>query len=148
PADLGDACWDGAGNMVSNGLCPGTNTPVPGAPALSVGVVPIYATPRMIAGDAITTDANKCQLKPLNRGDNYGPLGFSDAQWMQMQALFPTGVCDFSKPGVSQQGTIPWQTYQDAGGNVIYGGQPLPPAPANSGGGWASPAFEEFSATQ
>jgi hypothetical protein len=145
PADLGDQCWDGVGNKVSDGLCPGTNTPVPGAPALSVGVVPIYATPRMIAGDAISTDTNKCQLKPLNRSDNYGPLGFTDAQWAQMQQIFPDGVCDYSKPGVSQQPTIPWQTYQNADGSVIYGGTPLPPAPANSGGGWAGPAFEVFS---
>ena len=44
-----------------------------------------------------------------------------------MQTIFPDGVCDFSAPGVSQQGTIPWQTYQDdaAGGAVIHGGTPL-----------------------
>ncbi|TXH05990.1 MAG: carboxypeptidase regulatory-like domain-containing protein [Nevskiaceae bacterium] len=144
PSDIGDQCYDGVGNKLTDGLCPGTNSPVPGSAALSVGVVPVYATPRMVAGDAITTDANKCQLKPLNRNDNYGPLGastFTDAQWAQMQALFPTGVCDFSKPGVSQQGTVAWQTYQDPAGNVIYGGTALPAPPANSGGGWASPAF-------
>jgi hypothetical protein len=52
-------------------------------------------------------------------------------------------VCDFSKPGVSQQGTVPWQTYQDDsnGGAVIYGGQPLGAAPANSGEGWTSPTY-------
>jgi hypothetical protein len=92
----------------------------------------------MVAGDAITTDANKCQLKPLQRSDytlNAGPvpvpIPFTDAEWSQLQAIFPSGVCDFSKPGVSQQGTIPWQTYQDAQGNVIYGGSPLGPAPTS-----------------
>jgi hypothetical protein len=144
PAGLGDQCWDGAGQKLTNGLCPGVT--VPGSPALSIGVVPVYATPRMMAGDSIATDTNKCQLKPLNRSDNYGPLGFSDAEWAQMQALFPDGVCDFSKPGVSQQGTVPWQTYQDAGGSVIYGGRALPAPPANSGGGWAAAAFGPFPA--
>ncbi|MGH8561365.1 MAG: DUF6351 family protein, partial [Nevskiales bacterium] len=139
PADLGDQCYDGVGQKLTDGLCP--RVTVPGSPALSVGVVPVYATPRMMAGDSITTDTNKCQLKPLNRSDNYGPIGFSDAEWLQMQALYPDGVCDFSKPGVHQQDTIPWQTYQDANGNVIYGGTPLPLPPANSGGGWASKAF-------
>ncbi len=128
PADLGDACYDGIGNQLLSQLC-------------GEVIVPVYGTPRTVAGDAITTDANKCQLKPLNRGDNYGPLPFSDAQWAQMQSLFPSGVCDFSKPGVSQQPTVPWLTYQDAQGSVIYGGKSLPPAPANSGSGWASPAF-------
>jgi hypothetical protein len=118
PSDLGDACYDGNGNKVSDGLCP-------------PGVVPIYGTPRTVAGDAITTDANKCQLKPLNRSDNYGPIPFIDAQWTQLQSLFPNGVCDFSKPGVDQQPTIPWMTYQDARGRVIYGGRPLGPAPAS-----------------
>ncbi len=128
PADLGDACFDGVGNQLSSQLCGSL-------------IVPVYGTPRTVAGDAITTDTNKCQLKPLNRGDKYGPTAFTDAQWAKMQTLFPDGVCDFSQPGVNQQPTIPWQTYQDAQGSVIYGGQALPPAPANSGGGWASSAF-------
>jgi hypothetical protein len=131
PSDLTDECWSGIGIQISNQLCGDV-------------IVPVMGTPRTVAGDAITTDANKCQLKPLNRSDNYGLIPFTDAQWAQMQALFPDGVCDFSKPGVSQQPTIPWQTYQDSGGNVIYGGKPMPQAPANSGGGWASPAFQTF----
>jgi Tannase-like family of unknown function (DUF6351) len=134
PSDLGDQCYSGAGVKVADGLC----GPV---------VVPVYGTPRMVAGDAITTDTNKCQLKPLNRNDDYGPLGaatFTDAQWAQLQKVFADGVCDFSKPGVSQQGTVPWQTYQDTNGRVIYGGAALPAAPANSGSGWASPAFAVF----
>jgi len=111
PQDLTDECWSGTGQMVSSGLCP-------------PGVVNVEATPRMEAGDAITTDDNKCQLKPLSRGD-YPGITFSDAQWAQLQKAFPAGVCDFSKPGVDQQPTIPWLTYQDARGRVIYGGQPL-----------------------
>ena len=39
------------------------------------------------------------------------------------QTAFPTGVCDWRRPGVDQADTIPWQTYQDAGGNVVYGGR-------------------------
>ena len=104
-------------------------------------VVPIYGTPRTVAGDAISVDTNKCQLKPLNRSDDYGPTPFTDDQWSRMQALFPEGVCDFSKPGVNQQPTIPWQTYQDRNGSVIYGGTALPPPPAGSGIGWSAPAF-------
>jgi len=128
PADLGDECWDGAGVKVHDGLCGET-------------VVPLYGTPRTVAGDAITVDTNKCQLKPLNRSDDYGSTPFTDAQWSQMEALFRDGICDFSKPGVSQQATIPWQTYQDGNGSVIYGGTALPPAPAGSGSGWSAPAF-------
>ncbi|NGY05852.1 DUF6351 family protein [Solimonas terrae] len=132
PGDLTDECWDGAGQKLSNQLC-------------SSLVVPIFGTPRTVAGDAITTDTNKCQLRPLNRNDDYGPTAFTDDQWAQMEALFPNGVCDFSKPGVSQQGTIPWLTYQNSSGNVIYGGTPLAAAASNDGIGWTSPAFRGFS---
>ena len=59
----------------------------------------------------------------------------------RLQAAFPSGVCDWSEPGIGQQPTIAWQTYQDRKGRVIYGGRPLGPAPARSGGGWASDTF-------
>jgi hypothetical protein len=126
PGDLTDRCYDGIGNMLSAGLCPDA-------------VVPVYGTARMVAGDQITTDANKCQLQPLQHSlYNYTvggvsvPVPFTDTEWAELQQTFPNGVCDFSKPGVDQQPTIPWLTYQDASGNVVYGGQPLGPPPAST----------------
>ena len=91
----------------------------------------VEGTPRTVAGDHITTDDNKCQLKPLNRNGDYGPVAFTDPQWAQMQSTFPSGVCDFSKPGVEQQGAVPWMTYQDGQGGVIYGGRPLGAPPTS-----------------
>jgi hypothetical protein len=101
-----------------------------------------FATPRVVAGEAISTDNMECQLKPLQRSD-YGSIAFTEEQWNALQASFPTGVCDFSKPGVDQQQTIPWQTYQDdgKGGEVVYGGKALGAAPVNSGEGWTSATF-------
>src|SRR3954454_8862012 len=98
------------------------------------------ATPAMVAGEGVETNKNKCALKPLRRSDYY-PVELSDSQWAQLQTAFPTGVCDWSKPGVDQADTISWQTYQDAHGNVIYGGRALGHAPTGSGGGWTSAAF-------
>jgi hypothetical protein len=66
---------------------------------------------------------------------------FSDAQWSQLQQLFPHGVCDYSRPGVGQQPTVPWQTYGDSKGGHVYGGRRLGVAPAGSGTGWTSPVF-------
>lgn len=126
PVDLTDRCYDGLGTMLSAGLCPQP-------------VVPVYGTARMVAGDQITTDANKCQLQPLSRssytyavGGASVPVPFTDAEWAELQHAFPDGVCDFSKPGVDQKPTVPWLTYQDASGNVIYGGQPLGPPPVST----------------
>jgi hypothetical protein len=101
-----------------------------------------FSTPRVVSGESIATDKQKCQLKPLSRSDYY-PVQFTPEQWAQIQAAFPRGVCDFSKPGVEQRNTVPWRTYQDdtKGGAVIYGGKPLGPAPGGSGEGWTSSAF-------
>lgn len=101
-----------------------------------------FATPRVVAGESITTDNQECQLKPLTQSAYY-PTVFTTEEWAQLQQAFPAGVCDFSKPGVSQQSTIPWRTYQDdaAGGAVVYGGRALGKAPPGSGEGWTSPAF-------
>jgi hypothetical protein len=96
-------------------------------------------TPRTVAGGGAASDVNKCALKPLRREDH--PVAFTDDQWAQLQAAFPTGVCDWSKPGIGQQDTIPWMTYQDRSGKVIYGGRPLGPAPKRSGLSLASEAF-------
>ena len=94
-----------------------------------------------MAGESVATDQEKCQLKPLRESDYY-PVTFSAQEWSELEQIFPNGVCNWSKAGVDQRPTIPWQTYQDAAGNVVYGGTPLGPAPASSGGGWTSPSFD------
>ena len=83
------------------------------------------ASPRQVAGGARTEDALKCQLKPLVFAD-YAPVTFTAAQQSRLQAVFPTGVCDWSKPGVEQQPAIGPLTF--AAGP---GGQPLPAAPVS-----------------
>lgn len=100
-----------------------------------------YGTPRTVAGDTRTADNFDCQLKPLDRDDDYGLIPFTDAQWEQLQALFADGVCDYRAPGAGKQETVAWLRYFDDAGRMIVGGEPIPPAPANSGGGLQSSAF-------
>jgi len=99
-----------------------------------------YGTPATVAGESVATDTNKCTLRPHRRFDYY-PVEFTDAQWARLQNAFPTGVCDWTKPGVDQRDTMGWRSYQDARGRVVYGGWSLGPAPGGSGQGWASAAF-------
>jgi hypothetical protein len=116
PGDITDQCSDGIGTKLMSKLCP-------------AAVVPVYGTPRTVAGEAISTDQNKCTLQPLDRS-SYA-VRFTDAQWTQVSQAFPDGVCNYAKPGASQQPTIAWMTYQDARGKVIYGGRPLGPPPVS-----------------
>ena len=93
PAEAADACWDGQGNKVvekasfdGKGKC---NT-----------LYPVHSEPRLMAGAPLTNDVLKCQLKPINYADY--KVNFTDAQKKRLAAIFSTGVCDFSKPGVEQ----------------------------------------------
>ena len=94
-------------------------------------MVNVEGTPRTVAGDAITTDTNKCQLKPLNRSDNYGPIPFTDATVGADAGDLPQRRLRLLQAGRRQQGTVPWLTYQDAQGKVIYGGRPLGAPPTS-----------------
>ena len=116
PGDLADRCTDGAGRDIPFEVCDQT--------------VAAYGTPRFAADEPKTDDVLQCQLKPM-RKDDY-PVTFTDDQWAELQTTFPDGVCDYSKPGVDQHATTPWLTYQDADGNVVYGGRPLGPAPTST----------------
>ena len=116
PGTLADRCSDGAGHDVPFEVCDQT--------------VAAYGTPRYAADEPRTDDVLKCQLKPLRRDDYLVP--FTDAQWGALRAAFPTGVCDYTRPGVAQHGATAWLTYQDPTGAVVYGGKPLGPAPSST----------------
>jgi hypothetical protein len=122
PADIADHCEDGQGHTVVQGTdCP--------------AIVRVYQTPRMVAGESVVTDTNKCRLKPLRRSDY---PGFTAADLARYAKAFPTGVCDFSRPGVdADHRTIPWMTYAKA-----VGGRPLPARALPRG--WEAPAFRDL----
>src|SRR4051794_25585800 len=116
PGDVAARCTDGHGLALPAEVCDET--------------VAKYGTPRIGADMPLADDTLACQLKPM-RKDDY-PVTFTDDEWKRLQAAFPTGVCDYSKPGVDQHGATAWQTYQDGAGNVVYGGRALGPEPAST----------------
>src|SRR3954466_1270976 len=113
PSDLADRCTDGAGTELPSEGCDET--------------VAAYGTPRFGADEPLTDDVLKCQLKPLRKDDF--PVTFTAEQWSRLQKAFPAGVCNYGKPGVDQQKTTTWLTYQNAKGHVIYGGRRMGAAP-------------------
>jgi len=84
-----------------------------------------HASPRQVAGGPLAENILKCQLKPLDQTE-YASVAFTDSQWARLQAVFPGGVCDWSKPGVGQQPAV--SPLDFAGGP---GGVSLPPAPVS-----------------
>jgi hypothetical protein len=62
---------------------------------------PAFADPRLAAGEPLTEDILKCQLKPVAFSDY--PVSFTPAEQAQLRAAFPTGVCNYARSGVDQQ---------------------------------------------
>jgi hypothetical protein len=62
---------------------------------------PAHADPRLAAGEPLAEDVLKCQLKPVAARDYTQAL--TAAQLARLRAIFPHGVCDYSRPGVEQQ---------------------------------------------
>jgi len=67
---------------------------------------PVYANPRFQAGGPLSADVLKCQLKPVDAHDYKVPLSHDEKA--RLDAIFPEGVCDYSKPGVNQVPVVPW----------------------------------------
>ena len=69
-------------------------------------IYPAPASPRFVAGGPIAADVIKCQLKPVSKGDSKADYtrAFTPEQQNRLESLFPQGVCDWSRPGVEQQG--------------------------------------------
>jgi hypothetical protein len=88
-----DTCWDASGAKI-------VETASVDAPNKCNALYPVHSEPRLVAGAPLTNDVVKCQLKPTSFADY--KASFTDAQKARMRAAFPTGVCDFSKPGVGQ----------------------------------------------
>jgi len=110
PADAVDACWVGGRRVTDMNVCR--------------PLFPYYGAPRIAAGGPSTHDIGKCTLKPLEQGDY--TVSFTEDQWARLEATFPDGVCDWSKPGIDQVSSTPWMTF--AGGP---GGEPLGDPPVS-----------------
>ena len=85
-----------------------------------------FSSPHQVAGGPLAENILKCQLKPLVFTD-YTGITFTAGQQARLNAVFPTGVCDWSQPGVGQQDPVGPLTYTAGPGGV-----PLPAAPTST----------------
>ena len=61
---------------------------------------PLNGTSRIVAGGPIEGGVFKCSLQPVERALAHGLYGSwqpTDAELARLHAIFPTGVCDYSK---------------------------------------------------
>jgi hypothetical protein len=72
----------------------------------------------MSRGGPLAANIIKCQLKPVDLNDY--AVSFSSAELNRLRAIFPAGVCDWSKPGVNQTGVVPWASFGPAPENLVF----------------------------
>lgn len=103
PADAVDSCWLAGRRQPSSALCDAVYTR--------------HRLARQVAGMPATADVLKCALRPVAPADL---AGLSPAQQQRLQRAFPTGVCDWARPGVAQGPPIgTWLGYPGAAGDAV-----------------------------
>jgi hypothetical protein len=96
PAGLADSCFTAKLDEIRD-------------QAKCTAMFPVFANARIVAGAPATDDIVKCELKPIDKGDYKRPL--SEVQLAALRAVFPQGVCDYSKKSVSQRPAQTWLSY-------------------------------------
>ena len=81
------------------------------------------ASPRQVAAGPLAENVLKCQLKPFAVAD-YTGVTFTPTQQTRLGAVFSTGVCDWSKPGVGQQDPTGPLTFSAGPGGVTLPAMP------------------------
>ncbi len=108
PADLVDACWSrdvepvkiAESQVRGSGQC---HALYPAAPS-----------PREVAGAPLASDIVKCQLMPIDPAAYQVTLTPGDTD--RLRSIFPSGVCDWSKPGIEQTAlTDTWLDFSQTG---------------------------------
>jgi hypothetical protein len=94
PAGLTDACWTQEGEKIVEPL-------TYDGKGRCNQLYPAHNDPHIAAGAALTDEALKCSLKPVSAADYTQPV--SADQIAKLKSAFPQGVCDYKRPGVSQQ---------------------------------------------
>jgi len=103
PADLSDSCWTTDGERVSERAAYDS-------PGRCHQMYPPYADPRIAAGGPLRDDVLKCTLKPVSASDYAKPL--TPEQLARLKEIFPSGVCDYTRPGIGQEITrVTWQHF-------------------------------------
>jgi hypothetical protein len=81
-----------------------------------VAALPIHQDPRMAAGAPRRGDVLKCALRPVEESTDLYEVDLTDAQLDRLAEIFPTGVCDYDRPGVGQAAfDRPWYDFTAEG---------------------------------
>ena len=101
PANGREGCWESSTKFIAEPLVFSSK---PDTPCSTL--FPVYSNTVKEAGGPLAGNILKCQLKPIDPRDY--TVTFTAAEMARLQQIFATGVCDWSKRGVSQTDMIPF----------------------------------------
>ena len=113
PAEAVDGCWASATEFVPE---PQTSSSQPDTQCNTL--FPSYTFPALRGRWPLAANKHKCQLKTIEVND-YDVL-FTTAELTRLSAIFPDGVCDWSKPGINQTGVVPWASFGPSPDNLVF----------------------------
>ena len=101
PARAVDSCFDVQGKLIYAGedAWDGIIDDKPAGPCTQK--FPLYSTSRIVAGAPIEGGIYKCALKPVEQAvmdGTYSPWSPTAQDVATLKQIFPSGVCDYSKP--------------------------------------------------
>jgi hypothetical protein len=107
PARAVDSCFATNGALIYSGADAWAgilDSRLPGPCALAF---PLFSSSRIVSGGPIEGSIFKCALKPVATAvadGTYAPWMPAAADFERLEQIFPTGVCDYSKPDVGRPG--------------------------------------------
>jgi hypothetical protein len=114
PATLTDGCWTGGGAEPIEFIAESQFLGAVGTSACNT-LYPAYTFPRFVAGMSLANDVVACHLRPISLQDY--AVEWTAEEVARLQATFPEGVCDWSRPGLEQQHGLlgTWLNYTGVG---------------------------------
>ncbi|MGN0063584.1 MAG: DUF6351 family protein [Nocardioides sp.] len=105
PAEAVDSCWTSTGELIASGAGVWDGVLDDGPDGSCTQRFPIYSSSRRVAGGPYEGGVWKCALQPVERAVRkglYGDWRPSATEKQRLAEIFPTGVCDYSKPDVGK----------------------------------------------
>jgi hypothetical protein len=105
PAQAVDSCFATNGSLLYSGADAWSGILDSGPAGPCTQAFPLFSSSRIVSGGPIEGSIFKCALKPVTTAvadGTYAPWLPSGAELTRLQEIFPTGVCDYTKPDVGR----------------------------------------------
>lgn len=113
PANAVDGCWSSLTDFIAE---PQTLSST-GNTACNT-LFPSWVAARIAAGGPVAANVIKCAQKPVDAADYKVML--APADMARLREIFPSGVCDWSKPGPNQSGVVPYGSFGPSPVNLLF----------------------------